>query len=675
MEHVTGLRGLAILLVLVFHLDPRFSEIGYKGYLGVEMFFVISGYFLLLGMQREVSFAFIPFCCKKLKRLFVPLAFLVSAVGMCSLLMPAEEMKTAAETGLAALLGGSNVWLGASEGGYFDVKSAENPLLHTWYLGALCQMFIVCGLGALLLKRAPRMITLTGVALAGGLSFLWGNVPFMLSCGMKWGVELPVWYTSLCPNYYDALPRLWQLLAGGLVMLLPLSRYRVANTLAAAAGVWLIFHAVSGVSVLPVKDGLPIYGICAVLGTVLLLRFLPGSYCEALFCLRPLKWVGKLSFSLYLCHLPLWVFVRWYGFVEEPSLLQLAGMLVAVFPLAMLFYAWVEQRRMPGWLALGGYVCAFALCALTVATDGLKGNLHVAANSYDLAYSEEYEECCRESLTADYPHDKIPVWEELTAIARTRAHAPNFGTSLLQIGDADVAPTFALIGDSHATSMFPGMHRVLKHSGCSGVFLAWRYVPASPAAQTESEKAMKQWLQAHPEIHYVVLAQRWSGYMGVNQYVTSNIEWLKGENKEWLFQERSQVVRALCKELKQMGKEVIIMTEVPIMNAYYPLGWVRQCLIFGRSAEDAPLECSEAAYDKRCARSLAFLQQLEKEGLCRLLHLEKPLRAEGIMKGVREGRTLYYDDDHLNADGAVYMMQQLKEDFLNLLRKSGETVK
>ncbi len=659
LEYVTGLRGLAILLVLVYHLDSRISSHGYNGYLGVEMFFVISGYFLLLGLQHDAAFSFVQFCCKKLKRLFVPLAFLVLMVGLAALLMPAEEMKTAAETGLASLAGVANIWLASSGGGYFDVKSAENPLLHTWYIGALCQMFVVCGLGAVVLKRVPRAVAVSCVMLAGCISFMWGNVPMVQHFAIKWGVGLPVWYTALRPDYYEALPRMWQLLAGGLVILLPNSRSRIVNTFAAVPGLLLIALCLVG------KSAASANTVYAVAGTVLLLRFLPCSYLESLFCLRPLKWVGAISFSLYLCHVPLWVYMRRYGFIGVPTFAELAMLLLAVFPVSMLFYVLVERRRMPKSLAWGGYAAAAAMCALLIATNGMKEYLHVEANSYELPYYDEYEECSRRELLADYPADRIPMWNEVTVIAHTHAKVSDFKTSLMQIGDAAVPPTFALIGDSHATSIFPGMHTVLRGSGCSGVFLSCHYVPVryqtgSPEAEARAA-AIKSWLAAHPEIHTVVLSQRWSGYMGGGRANARN---------DVFFNERVQIIRDLCAEFRGMGKKVILMTEVPQMNVKYPIGFVRQGLIFGRSEEDMGIECSAADYDERCTRSLCALQQMETDGLCRLLHSEKTLRADGVMRGICQGRTLYYDDNHLNTAGAAFIMRALKDDFLQLMQEN-----
>ena len=143
LKEINGLRALAVLLVLLFHIDPQFLT---AGFLGVDVFLVISGYLITRNINfdlRSGEFSFSTFYKKRIKRLFPALGItlLVSLIAGYFILTPYFYQKTAVSV-LYALFSGSN-FLFFFEEGYFSAGSELRPLLHTWSLGLEEQFYLI----------------------------------------------------------------------------------------------------------------------------------------------------------------------------------------------------------------------------------------------------------------------------------------------------------------------------------------------------------------------------------------------------------------------------------------------------------------------------------------------------------------------------------------------------
>lgn len=664
LQHIDGLRGAAILLILLFHIDPRMMSYGFRGYLGVESFFVISGYFLLLGMRRAETFSCVDFLVKKWRRIFVPMAVLVGLCFLGALWFPYQEMAEAGRTGTAALFGVSNIYLSLSGDGYFDITSASNPLLHTWYVSALLQMFVALSVGFTVLKdRVSGKICTAAVVILGTLSFVWGNLPLWAELTEKIGYVLPWSFARLAPNYYDSLPRLWELMAGGTVIYLrPFSR-RWLNSLCVIVGAAMVLVPSAGML------SAALCPLSVVVGTVLLMVYLPGSLLQALACLKPLLWVGKISFSLYLVHVPFFVFYRSFMLIQRPTVGHLLVMFATVLLLSWVFWRVAETRKFGAKAVAVVYLIPVVMGGVIIATQGLKTQLHAEANSYEPPpYELPSQECCDAAMLADYPMETLALWHGLSKM--TGQPAPSL--PLLRIGNPAKKASFLYLGDSHAHALYPGLLMGLEDSDVSGVFAAFRLSSLDCRTKTETdweqERALKAWLARHPEIKDVVIAVKWSGWYGVNPLINLGLGFFVPRDKvSPALQQRQQVLRQLCLDFQAMGRRVILLTEVPKIEVVFPLGYVRQSLIIGSSPDHNAMSCTPEQYRLRNTPSLSYLERLEKEGLCTLVHMEKPLMDEGVFVGFSEGKILYYDDNHLNPHGALYIIKKVKADLLQIL--------
>lgn len=306
---IDGLRALAVLPVVLFHADVyAFSG----GYVGVDVFFVISGYLitslLLDELGRTGRISIIQFYERRARRLLPALAFvLLPTCVMAYLFLSPPLLKEFGINLVGVALFASNITLW-QQGGYFAGPAEENPLLHTWSLAVEEQFYIV--FPPLLLLMWILGARYRGMAVCLGLLVLVSLL----------GSELGRRYAATA-NFYLLPTRAWELGFGAIVALAHVRNTRPKHTILVEglgfAGLALIVFAI-----LWFDRGTPfpsLYTVVPVLGTALFIwSAQDGSIVARVLSIRPLVWVGLVSYSTYLWHQPLLAFAR-VSAHEEPS--------------------------------------------------------------------------------------------------------------------------------------------------------------------------------------------------------------------------------------------------------------------------------------------------------------------------------------------------------------------
>ncbi|MFO0615042.1 MAG: acyltransferase family protein [Polyangiaceae bacterium] len=324
---VDGLRAVAVVPVVLFHLGiPGFGG----GFVGVDVFFVISGFLitsLLVGAQERFSLA--RFYDRRIRRIF-PALFTVmaaAAIGVLVLSFPGD-VKAMGKQILAATLFCANL-LFYRESGYFDAAAHDKPLLHTWSLSVEEQFYLFFPpLLWVLTRVVPRARTAIVAAL------------FAASFGAA------IWLVKDHPAAAFYLPhaRAWELFAGSLLALHPLPNLgRTAGTIASILGLAGILA-----SVFLFGEQTPFPGLLAapsVFGTALLLSAGAndeGGPIQRVLATAPLVAIGKLSYSLYLWHWPVIVLLRGW-LLRELGPVEWAAVIAASLVLSIASYRLVEQ--------------------------------------------------------------------------------------------------------------------------------------------------------------------------------------------------------------------------------------------------------------------------------------------------------------------------------------------
>lgn len=330
LRHVDGLRAIAVLSVIFFH----FGIFGFSGgYIGVDIFFVISGFLITRIIVAEIEltggFSFLNFYKRRVRRLFPALLFVLLLSSLAALLLFTPENLVQYGGSLAsAALSVSNIlfWF---ESGYFDTASHLKPLLHTWSLSVEEQFYMVWPLLLLLMSSKSKKIA--AIILLGLASFYLNHYYVKEA---QPGFESTLFFLSPF--------RVFEFSFGAICVYLEKNypSKRAILELTALLGFALIgysFVALDQASLFPYVNALP---CCLGAALIILSR---GSVLTKLFLENKLAVaIGLLSYSLYLMHWPIYVFAR-YVFIDVSSVVMIAAMFFASLLLAIISFFYIER--------------------------------------------------------------------------------------------------------------------------------------------------------------------------------------------------------------------------------------------------------------------------------------------------------------------------------------------
>ena len=370
---IDGLRAVAMAIVVWFH--ARLGGLS-GGFVGVDVFFVISGFLIASIIQREMqagTFTLAGFYERRCRRI-LPALLLVTAATLaagCFLLTPADLLALG-KAAVATVAFHSNFHF-ARTAGYFMPASETLPLLHTWSLGVEEQFYVV----------APLLL----LAL-GGRWRRWRTAVFSGLLALSLGLAVRSAFTREAAAFYLPHLRAYELMLGMALALglLPALRQPAARTIAAVVGIAMI-----GYAAVMFSGETPMPGWAALipcLGTALIIHSgsghsgsghsggghagsEPATLVHRLLAVRPLVYVGLVSYALYLWHWPLLAFAEyeWPGAVSLPLRLALVAL---AFALAVATYHWLETpvRARSGWLGQGRVFAGAAVATLALLAAG-----------------------------------------------------------------------------------------------------------------------------------------------------------------------------------------------------------------------------------------------------------------------------------------------------------------
>jgi peptidoglycan/LPS O-acetylase OafA/YrhL len=426
---IDGLRAIAVLAVIGFHAGVRFFG---GGYVGVDIFFVISGFLITSIICKNLergTFTFRDFYARRAKRIFPALIlvlFAVCAYGWL-ILLPGEFVLLGKHI-LAGAGFVSNLALW-NESGYFDKAAQAKPLLHLWSLGIEEQFYLLWP-PLMILAWKRRVDALKIAAAIVGISFTL-NV-----------VYVSVWQVP--GVYYLPLIRFWELLAGCALACLPYSRVpewlpgRLFKNIQAVAGLVLIFAAVFGLNSETLFPGW--WALLPVLGTSLLISAGPAAWINRrLLSSKAIVFIGLISYPLYLWHWPILSYLHIVEPAVVPPALR-AGAVALAFLLAWLTFEVVEKpmRLKPNRWALA--CVAGIVLAGFLGTSAFIHQLHARSEAYG--------------------------FDRIVGVNTGRWNFPPaslrpFYTSLGNHYERGTAPKVLFVGDSHMQQYYPRIEKLM----------------------------------------------------------------------------------------------------------------------------------------------------------------------------------------------------------------------
>jgi len=434
---IDGLRAVAVGAVVVYHAFPSVLP---GGFIGVDIFFVISGFLIstiIFGGVDGDGFSFATFYSRRIRRIFPALSIVLLAclVAGWFILQPDKYDRLSVHVvGGVGFVSNLVLW---SESGYFDSAAELKPLLHLWSLGIEEQFYFVFPMLAVLAKK----IRLRRDLLLGGLvvgSFVW--------C-------LYLTNDDATAAFYSPISRFWELLIGSVLSVvvssgrLTAQRWQRPLRWASTFGAALLL-----VALVSFDGRTPFPGwraLVPVVGAALIIGSGPSSWFNTVvLSRRPLVWVGLISYPLYLWHWPLLALAR-VRHGGLPSAWERGGLVVAAVVLAYATYRVVERplrRRSDSRRVIGGLTVAMVavgVCGIGIATaDGVPSRY--GAQLADLA-GYQYE------FLTDARGGNI-CWLENVAVP------DEFDPECVDPDDG--SPLTVLWGDSHAARFYPGLRAV-----------------------------------------------------------------------------------------------------------------------------------------------------------------------------------------------------------------------
>ncbi len=635
-KDIQGLRGLAILLVVAFHAKVPFFG---KGFVGVDVFFVISGFLITRLLRREMdagTFSFGNFYVRRARRLLPALlVVLVACLGFGWLVLPTEAYRALGKHTVAATLFSSNLSF-YRETGYFEVGSEFKPLLMTWSLAVEEQFYCLwpCMLYAAFRRgwsgrRLAVVLFVISLAVWVALGMRHAQAAFFLLPG-----------------------RAWELMVGSFLAFSPArAGFTRRGEVLSVVGFLAIVAAACAPLALPWR----LEQVLAVAGAALIIRGASGGrFASHLLENRAFVYLGDISYSLYLWHAPALAFAMrtllplggaTFG---ERMFAVLGAFLVAVVSTKHIekrFYQTKAAKPEKASTVLGRYGVASAFVAvlgvLIVATSGASGRFGK-----------------KEAAIAAYGGDRNPltsVCMESIWSTQSKEFDPRCKIS------GDRARSMLLWGDSHALAIAPGFVELGRREGF-GVQQQGR-----PACRIGDDRdpgcrvfnaRMLAYALATPQVETVALVGVWSAFI-CNAVTASRCD----PAAEALLEQRlTKIVDAL----KDAGKAVILLGDVPELTfgavdchlARLRFGWLFD-------SRDRSKGCTMPAAAVR--RRLEPIHRILERIAATRPRVCAPRIADVLCDGERchssdGSRIFYVDDDHLTVTGAKKVVDALDLD-------------
>lgn len=650
---IDGLRAIAVLSVVFFHAGiPGFSG----GFVGVDVFFVISGYLitsLILNDIENGCFSFKKFYLRRAKRIFPALIVMLAITSVAALfiLYPVELKKFGRSLGHTTY-SASNFYF-AKDSGYFSAPAIDKPLLHTWSLAIEEQFYIIFPLIlALLIPRIGRSGVVRTLSILAIGSLLVGEY-FVQHASEK--------------AFFMPHVRAWELLLGG-ILAFEQNRLRVGHGTAfllSLLGIIAIIFSISAIKATTPFPGLNAVLPCVGAALLLLAGGKQNTIVQDIIALSPMRFIGRISYSLYLWHWPLFSLTH-YQLGRAPDAIETAALIIASFILAILSWSFVEQpirnsaigsvNPLRGIAAIGYYFIPFAIFGIVLsATGGLPSLL--SANALE-AYNK--------------------VMKTRKLFKRCHAAAKDkIVNSGCEFGSLANNKTYDVVmwGDSHALHFIPTLENVVKDAGLSGVTI-WQHACA-PLRNTkvlnhdgsllceDRDLIIDEFLKSNANVKAIIIFARWSMYANGIKYITNSEHGdLSIDTTKIVMKEELQKT---VNHFRSKGLEVVVVGQA----SEFPHTSLR-CNLRKIKYPDSSQDCSlsyDAELDKYIGYTNEVIANLDSKSIFTRIFPHEFICSKTTCDSMVNGIILHYDGNHLTPDASALFAPFFQEKLTPLLSR------
>jgi peptidoglycan/LPS O-acetylase OafA/YrhL len=608
---IDGLRALAVVAVVLFHAGVPGIR---GGFVGVDVFFVISGFLITSILLNDRSI--VGFYQRRARRILPALfALLAVVIPIGLLLLLPNDLNRLSRSIIATVSFVSNMYFWR-QSDYFAIATELWPMLHTWSLGVEEQFYILF----------PFLIRFSGNLSKRSLAIIFALAGFCSFAASVIGMENVK--TTLV--FYLAPTRAWELLVGSILAtgVLPTPRTRFVGEVAALtglAGILLPTFLYTAHTPFPGVGALaPVLGTAAVIWA--------GSkgpnMASRLISVKPVIFLGLISYSLYLWHWPVLAFMRYYYVVPLGPWRTSMALLIS-FVAAVISWRYVERpfrRRSVAnkaiWVfSLAGIVFFGGVSFFILRSGGLPGRVPPSL----VALNEGSGDTWRCPLT-------------------TFVRFGGFYACPINLPNADPQKADVILwGDSHAQMYVPAVARrrvlLVNANGCAPVSTD-AITPECGRIQRMNYQTI---ISSKPKI--VVLAQNWPQYRD-----EAGVRLGRAPLPSERYQDALRRLRRLVADLKEHGKSVYVVSPLPVPG-YDVASTVSRLRYFNRPMAK-PLYISASDYRNEVANITGVLDELQKSGKIRIIRVDDALCSSGQCPYIVDHHAVYGDYSHFTTDSA-----------------------
>lgn len=649
-REIDGLRALAVLPVILFH--AGFSVFS-GGFVGVDVFFVISGYLITMILISELeqgNFSIARFYERRARRI-LPALFVVmlACLPFAYMWMLPSQLEDFAESLVTVVLSLSNIYF-LSQVNYFAPSAELQPLLHTWSLAIEEQYYFLFPLMLLAVWRFKLKAVAVFVCCLVLLSFVFA----------EWA-----WRENAARSFFFTLSRFWEIGVGSICAFLTAGNVQRSSNVLSMAGLALIMFAIFAYS-----DSTPfpsVYTLVPVVGTALVILFAAeGTWVARLLSLRGFVGIGLISYSAYLWHQPLFAFARLRS-LTEPSHVLMGALAVATLLLAWATWRFVEQpfrkRANPVLVTRSSVFAASAAVGAVFVALGLAGHFGKGFEwrfGYEfLSYAEaENDKAANDGECFLETGKSIPSLPLVDCIFANERDS----VEVLLAGDSHMLALSEVLGDELVANNIGYYHA--SYSGC----LPFRNM--RPFGQISNRNCME-----YNEVIYdyasssgittLVLASRFPWYLAGLQFdngeggvESGEAAWVDVAERTYSdandIERRARVLAAYEQRIRELSELFNVVLVYPVPEA----GWNVPSYAFRNAYfnEGNPtLTTSYAVYKERTLEVNALFDRLVSD-----LPNVYGARVHEVLCSETTDRCVnadangvyYYDDDHLSNAGA-----------------------
>jgi peptidoglycan/LPS O-acetylase OafA/YrhL len=598
---IDGLRALAVVPVILFHAG---FELFSGGFVGVDVFFVISGYLITTILIEDIEnkrFSIIKFYERRARRI-LPALFVVifASCPVAFLTFRTYDFDSFLSSVIATVLFVSNFYFWKNNG-YFDPSSEETPLLHTWSLAVEEQYYVLFPLFLILAWRFGKNRVFWMIVVLASISLLIS----------EWG-----WRNKATANFYLAPTRAWELFSGSIAAFIVHKQGVRKNNLLALVGLVAIIF-----SIFFYDENIPfpsVYALVPVLGVVLLvLHADKETYAAKLLSTKGFVGIGLISYSAYLWHQPIISFqVYLLNEINRPLTL----MVVSIF--AFCTWRFVETPIRKSKNRMDIFLLAIAVVVLLAIGLMFKSN---DADINDINYQERH---FHEALQNFGNHCQSELLIEVRCIA----------------SEGEISkPEILLLGDSHAEHLFPGLSSVL-----SDLTIVSLTTSGPPFIENLNQKGVINYIEKlnrPPRI--IIFTMHYLGMLSALP-IGSSFE---------------LEVEKVLEEFAHLNADILLISDVPRFSIH-----ARRCeTSLSERQNDRLCSQSRASHNLASYQYLRDLEGLADRRGLRLINIDELICDEKTCSMIGNNELLYRDTNHLTISGSLVVSQPISEAIHELL--------